>query len=153
MKVRKILFTFALFILSGTVLEASAGCRHGDHTFRCVEYLDNYDGDTFKVRIPSVHPLLGEEISIRITGIDAPEIRAEKACERQAAFRAQEALHDLLQRGGEITLKEVNRDKYFRVLAHVEVDGKDIGREMIRQGLAVPYDGGTRPDVNWCHRN
>ena len=46
--------------------------------FNNVKYVRNYDGDTVKVNIPEIPRLFGEEISVRIRGIDTPEIRERK---------------------------------------------------------------------------
>jgi micrococcal nuclease len=129
---------------------AYANCNHTADAFSCVKYVKNYDGDTLTVKIPSVHPLLGENISVRILGIDAPELRSDSPCERQMAQKAKEELKEILAEGGRIDLESIGRDKYFRVLAKVTVDGRDVADMMLRRGLAVPYDGGTRPETNWC---
>ena len=39
------------------------------------QIVDIYDGDTFKVDLPSQHPLFGADLSIRVFGIDTPEIK------------------------------------------------------------------------------
>jgi endonuclease YncB( thermonuclease family) len=52
--------------------------------------------------------------------------------------------------GKKIVLKNVWRDKYFRLLATVEVDGKSVGDELIKAGLAVKYDGLNKRPVKWC---
>ena len=119
----------------------------------CVKYVRNYDGDTLTVNIPAVHPLFGENISVRVLGIDAPELRSDDPCERQAADKAKQELKSLLVNAESITLRSIGRDKYFRVLATVDVDGEDVSEVLIRRGVAVPYDGGKHPSVNWCHRN
>lgn len=146
-------FSFLCFgLLFSAAHATAASCKHSNNTFNCVEFIDNYDGDTFTVRIPSVHPLFGEEISIRILGIDAPELRGTRNCEKREAEKAQKHLEEILKNSREISLKSVGRDKYFRVLAEVIADGRDVGRDMLNHGLAVPYEGGTRPDVDWCDR-
>ncbi len=42
-----------------------------------------------------------------------------------------------------------SRDKYFRIDARVLADGQDLADLLISQGLAVPYDGGTKT-ADWC---
>ena len=142
-----------LITLAFGSLQAQANCDHTKSIFRCVKFVKNYDGDTITVSIPSVHPLLGEKISVRVLGIDAPEMRSDDPCERQAAAKARDELTKMLEGADKINLRSIGRDKYFRVLAEVEVDGKDMAEEMIKSGLAVPYDGGAHPNINWCHRN
>lgn len=43
-----------------------------------------------------------------------------------------------------IVLKRMDRGKYFRIVANVEIDGRDLSRKLIPAGLARPYEGGTR---------
>jgi micrococcal nuclease len=47
-----------------------------------------------------------------------------------------------------IELKDIEREKYFRLLARVEVDGKDLGKQLVATSLARPYDGGGKQ--GWC---
>ena len=39
------------------------------------QVVDVYDGDTFKIDLPNMHPLFGDDISIRLFGVDTPEMR------------------------------------------------------------------------------
>lgn len=55
---------------------------HTHAQFSCVKYLKNYDGDTTTFEIPNVHPLIGQNISVRVRGIDTPEIRTKDKCEK-----------------------------------------------------------------------
>lgn len=114
-----------------------------------VVYLGNHDGDTFRVNIPDLPPLFGENISIRIRGVDTPELRGHCIEEKQLAQVARRELHHLLAHAERITLKEVGRDKYFRIVARVEADGEDVGERLLKRGLAIPYDGGHK-SVPWC---
>jgi len=45
-------------------------------------------------------------------------------------------------------LHNLGRDKYFRVLADVMIDGKNLTDLLIKKGLGKPYDGGTKS--SWC---
>lgn len=128
----------------------AANCVHGPNTFNCVEYLHNYDGDTLTVNIPSVHPLIGKQITVRLHGVDAPEMASSRACEKREAVRAQVFLQKWLSGARRINLRNVQRDKYFRVLADVEIDGALMSERLLDAGLAVPYDGGTKGNVDWC---
>jgi len=48
-----------------------------------------------------------------------------------------------------IKLLEPRRDKYFRILAKVMADGKEVAQELVSAGFAVPYNGqGKKKD--WC---
>ncbi|WP_177747688.1 thermonuclease family protein [Candidatus Avelusimicrobium fimicolum] len=50
----------------------------------------------------------------------------------------------LLKKGGKILLRNCGRDKYFRLLCDVKVNGQSLGEELIKAGHAIPYDGGTK---------
>lgn len=114
-----------------------------------VIFLGNHDGDTIRVDIPGVSPLFGENISVRVRGLDAPEIRAKCQKEKAMALEAKERVHQFLEQAKHIILKETGRDKYFRIVARVVADGVDVGDLLLNEGLAVPYDGG-RKDTSWC---
>lgn len=129
---------------------ASQNCEHTTNAFYCVQYLQNHDGDTITVRVHHVHPLLGERIPVRIDGIDAPEMYSPDICERVAAKRAQVLVSTRLRNAQRVDLVSLQRDKYFRILADVRADGESLAGILLMNGLAYPYDGGTKKKVNWC---
>jgi len=47
-----------------------------------------YDGDTFRVSIKIYPPIVGENIAIRVNGIDTPEIRGKYPSEKVLAIKA-----------------------------------------------------------------
>ena len=53
-----------------------------------------------------------------------------------------------MENAKKINLKNVDRGKYFRILADVEYDGKDLSSFLINNNFAVPYSGGIKS--NWC---
>lgn len=103
-----------------------------------------YDGDTFRCNIEGYPAIIGKNISIRIRGIDTPEIRGGEACEKKDARKIRDYVEKRLRSANTIMLKNVGRPKYFRLLADVVVDGVDIGQELITLGYAYEYDGGTK---------
>ena len=54
------------------------------------EVINVYDGDTFRVNIDEFPPIIGENIAIRILGIDTPEIKGNCQRERQLAIKARD---------------------------------------------------------------
>ena len=88
--------------------------------------LDVVDGDTIRL------DLSGSQETVRLVGINAPE-RGE--CLAQEAGRR---LNDLVA-GQEIELvpDRSDRDRYGRLLRYVEVDGVDVGAELVLSGLAL----------------
>lgn len=128
---------------------AQAGAAETYGNVEPVVYLHNYDGDTITVDLPGLPPLIGREIPVRINGINTPEIKGRCEHERQLARQAKGVVARVLSKAKRIVLVDVGRDKYFRIDAFVVADGVDVGAELIRRGLAVPYDGGTKTNP-WC---
>ncbi len=129
---------------------AFAGCEHSENAFRCVEYVRNYDGDTITFNIKGVHPIIGKNISLRVLGVDTPEIKGKSSCEKQKAKEAQAFVEKILRTAKQIELVNVQKDKYFRLLGDVHADGKSLREMLIGQGLAYKYDGGAKAQSNWC---
>jgi micrococcal nuclease len=108
-----------------------------------------YDGDTIFVTLPNVHPVFGANIGIRLNNIDTPEMTGDCAKEKDLANKAKERVTQLLPTGSEVTLQNVKRDKYFRVLADVYAQGIiSVNNTLLLEKLAVPYTGGEKYD--WC---
>ena len=145
----KLLVIIILSVFISQEVSAS-GCEHTDTTFKCVKYLKNYDADTVTFNIPNIHPLLGKKISIRVRGVDTPEKRGKLPCEKEASRIAQRLVQNLLKNAKTIELSQVGRDKYFRVLADVKFDGKNLKDILLKNKLAYPYFGGTKEKRNWC---
>ena len=105
-----------------------------------------YDGDTFTCDLEGLHPLIGERIGIRIRGIDTPEMNDDRPDIKSKAITARDYVHKRLVTAHKIILRNVERDKYFRILADVEVDGILLSRELLAKKLAKVYDGGTKTE-------
>lgn len=123
------LLLLALYLPS---LAQIPNCAHDAKTFRCVKYLKNYDGDTITVDIPDTHPLIGKNISVRVNGIDTPEKTGKKPCEKERAREAQKLTASLLKPALNIELRNLDRDKYFRILADVFFDNKPLSETLIK---------------------
>ena len=115
-----------------------------------------YDGDSITVasRLPyDSSPLY--RFSVRVLGIDCPEIRTKCKDEKQCAKMAKAHLKQLIM-NQKVKLDVHGTDKYGRVLADVEVFKDDqsinIAEEMIKNRYAVAYAGGKKtPPPNWLH--
>ena len=86
------------------------------------------DGDT--IRAPY-------GVKYRLMGFDAPETFQAK-CDAELALstRATERLKELLA-SGEVRIVESGKmDRYGRTLAHLTVNGRDVGGVLIGEGLA-----------------
>jgi endonuclease YncB( thermonuclease family) len=105
-----------------------------------------YDGDTIMVDIDQCPPIIGQGISVRIYGIDTPEIKSKNPQGAAIAKQARDYVQDLLKTAKVIELRNMQKDKYFRILAEVYADGQSIADLLRQKGYAVPYDGGTKQD-------
>ena len=112
-------------------------------------YVQNYDGDTITFNLPSLHPIIGEKISIRVNGIDTPEIKGKCEKEKYDAKQAKEMVADILKDAEQIVLRNMERGKYFRIAADVIVDGESLADVLVEAGVAVRYDGGKKIH-KWC---
>ncbi|MCW5211349.1 thermonuclease family protein [Desulfobulbus sp. TB] len=146
---KKTSFYFALlsFFLVSSPVAAKKQKSYGD--FTDVQFVRNYDGDTITVDIKDQHPLIGENIPIRVAGIDTPEIKGKCAQEKELAHEAKEVVYELFQHGRKVKLKNLRRGKYFRIIADVYVGRRNLANVLIKKGLAVRYDGGTK-GYDWC---
>ena len=78
-----------------------------------------YDGDTFRVNIDSLPPIVGKNIPIRVNGVDTPEIQGKCKYEKNLALKARDFVRAKLANAKEIKLTNLQRGKYFRVVANV----------------------------------
>jgi len=141
----RILFFLMLVAIA---LPANAALPDNFGSVTVDEVTSIYDADTFRVNIKGWPPIIGLRVPIRILGVDAPELRGKCDIEKDLARKARQHTVAALRAGKVIELHDMRRDKYFRILARVTIDGMDLGKDLIKQSLAVPYDGGTKP--NWC---
>jgi micrococcal nuclease len=139
---------FVLLVLSFLFLPShSLAKSFGDYNNAI--YVRNYDGDTITFNLPSLHPIIGEKISIRVNGIDTPEIRGKCEKETYDAKQAKKMVADILKNAEVIILKNMERGKYFRIAADVIVDGENLADMLIEAGVAIKYSGGKKTH-KWC---
>lgn len=120
-------------------------------SFKNVTYVSNYDGDTFTVNLTNLPGVFGAAIPVRVAHIDTAEIDSKNPCERASALLARSKLGSMLQVAKQVDLNNVKRDKYFRLLADVILDTNfNLAEYMLMFNLAVPYEGGSKPVVDWC---
>jgi endonuclease YncB( thermonuclease family) len=116
------------------------------------------DGDTINVR--------GITPNVRLVGFNTPETwRPSCTAERQVGERATARLSQLVRNASSIQFERVacscrpgtegtDRCNFGRLCGSLFVDGQDVGRTLIGEGLAVPYRCGRtscppRPQA-WC---
>lgn len=133
-------------IFLGLVMSCQAQENDLSQNFNKVSLASVYDGDTFRVHLACKYGVFCQTIPIRVRGVDCPEIRGGSAETKALAKQAKAFTKDFLK-GGKILLRNCGRDKYFRLLCDVKVNGKNLGQELLKAGHAVPYDGGTKIPV------
>lgn len=145
LKVRYI--CISLFFISSLIIQAKT---YYDN-ITDFEIVKVRDGDTFVINVKNIPDVFGEEIAVRIRGIDTPELNDEREDIRKISIQAKEELERLLYSGKKVILYDLGRDKYFRLLASVKVGDIDIAEYMtltvgrrLERGLAKEYDGGKK---------
>ena len=109
-----------------------------------------YDGDTITVatKLPYENSPY-YRFSVRLKGIDCPEIKTKNKDEQECAILARDFLRDLLM-DKMVVLKDVELEKYGRILAYVYYEDQHVSDMLCENRLAVKYDGGTKQcPTNW----
>lgn len=114
---------------------------YDDHV-KC-EIIAVYDGDTVRVNIPSYPKIIGENIRVRLKGINTDEMGDDDAADKAGDF-----VREKVASGKKIELRKISRDKFFRILAELWIDNKNIADELLEAGLAKPWNGqGIKPTI------
>ena len=109
-----------------------------------------YDGDTITVAayLPESNKRV-YKFSIRLRGIDSPELRGSSATEKKHAIVARDALSKRIL-DQYVNIKNVSTEKYGRLLADVYFEETNMNDWMVSNNYAVEYDGGTKHrDKSW----
>ncbi len=103
-----------------------------------VSVTEVHDGDTLTIRTKSLLGVTLATEKVRLTGIDAPEIKQEPW-----GRRAKKHLKKLVNESGGVVYIEYDfdrRDKHGRILAYLwDKKGRMINEKMIEDGYAVIY--------------
>ena len=126
----------------------------------CVPFVPNivagkvikvYDGDTITVASRLYHGAPIYRFSVRLNGIDTPEMKSKDEEEKNCAHVAREALRQRID-GRIVELKNTSMEKYGRILADVYLGDENMNMWMLSEGYALPYDGGTKTKPeSWDH--
>ena len=112
--------------------------------FTTAKVVKVYDGDTITVATP-LHfdnsPIY--RFSVRLRGIDCPEIRTKNDNEKTCGKKAKQIMMDQVL-NKVVTFENVDYDKYGRILADVFINGVNITQTLLEQRLAVEYNGGKK---------
>jgi len=126
--------------------------RKSCYNFRVTKINRVVDGDTIDVTIDLGFDLYKKE-RVRVAGIDTPEKRTrdleEKALGIDATNWLKGTLEDTIKGDNELTIRtelKGGMGKYGRLLGWLYVGEDDISlnEQMIKEGYAWEYDGGTK---------
>ena len=126
--------------------------RKSCYNFRVVKIDKVVDGDTIDVTIDLGFDLYKKE-RVRIAGVDTPEKKTrdleEKALGLDATYWMKKQLEDTIAGDEELIIRtelKGGTGKYGRLLGwlYVGEDNVSLNEQMITEGYAWSYDGGTK---------
>lgn len=129
---KQILLLLGLFLLCGCSTPQPERLYPDVKVSRLLRIID---GDTFRCDIDEHSAIAGKNISIRLRGINTPELRSRNEDERKSANLEKQRLSDLLNNARVIELRNIDRDKYFRIDADIYIDGEPLLPKLNQQYL------------------
>ena len=132
--------------------EMTPPSRKSCYNFRVTEIKKVLDGDTIDVIIDLGFDLAKTE-RVRIAGVDTPEKRTRNLEEKALGIDATEWLKDKLEGAidgdDDLVIRTElvgGAGKYGRLLGWLYIGDSDLSlnEQMITEGYAWPYDGGTK---------
>jgi len=97
-----------------------------------------YDGDTITVDIDLGFNLWLHNEKLRLSGINAPEIRTKNKDEKKRGFMARDYLKSIIDQK-QILIKTLRdkKGKYGRYIAEIYYKGENINDKLVKNGYAV----------------
>ena len=137
---------FPFLLLSLSVTPAYA-CETGIYALSSVRVID---GDTIKADVELGLGLVLRGRTIRLQGIDSPEVRGVGAEEKEAGLKARDFLKQRLDKAGTLTVRLKpgagkvgsrrgggSSDKYGRLIGVLYADGANLNELLVSSGMAV----------------
>jgi len=103
------------------------------------------DGDTMDVTLDLGFDILYNN-RIRLYGINTPESRTRDLEEKKLGLAAKDRVKELCPVGSSVIIKTTKegRGKYGRILGEIFVGDVNINQQLVAEGHAVEYFGGSR---------
>ena len=149
MSFQRLTILLVALLLTNNGLANPFSAKTGYGTISNVIFHSCYDGDTCTFTLPGLHPVIGDKVKVRLAGIDTPEIRGKCEQERKRAKVAKLRLNNILKTAKKIEIRNIDRGKYFRIVAEIWVDGRNVNQVLINENLAVRYFG-RKKVADWC---
>jgi len=104
-----------------------------------------YDGDTIHVVFKMPNSSECHKWVIRLMGIDTPEMKSKNVAEKAKAVQSRDFLKGKIL-DKVVILDCLEFDKYGRLLGNIFLEGEEqsLSQQMIANGHAKAYDGGTK---------
>jgi len=103
---------------------------------KCIRVID---GDTIVAEVD-----LGfntyTKVSVRLEGIDAPEVRTRNLEEKQRGLASKKYLEDVFSIEKDFILESKELDKYGRCLGVIYLGDVNVNEEMVEEGMAQVYE-------------
>ena len=131
---RMLLVLFGILLLAGCAIHPQTQDKLYPDV-KVSRLLRVIDGDTFACDIDEHSAIAGKNISIRLRGINTPELKSRDPEERKSANLEKQRLSGLLNNARVIELRNIDRDKYFRIDADVYIDGEPLLPKLNQQYL------------------
>lgn len=122
---------------------ADAGCLSPTDQTITLRYI--HDGDTVK---------RADGESLRLIGLDTPELGRDDRPAEDGARRARERLRAIVANADTLRVRygKERRDHYGRLLGHLYADGVNVQAELLRAGLATPLTIAPNLGHRDCYR-
>lgn len=145
-KVGKLLLAILLICLVVYIQSLEQSSAAGVRILRVI------DGDTVEIEADYLPPELGKKLLVRIVGVDTPEkgFRAKCNQEDSLSLKAKLFTEQAVRNAKTIDLKIKSWDKYGgRILGEIIIDGKSLSDMLIKNRLAISYNGEQKTH-DWC---
>lgn len=136
-----------LLLLAALLFSIPAGAKDKTYGSAIATVSSVHDGDTITVNVEDWPTVIGEKVGVRVYGIDTREMK-------DGGNVAKQFVKSLIPDGSEVLLSDIQRDKYFRILARIGYNCKgiktkqpicqDLSTTLLEQKYAVPYFGATK---------
>jgi len=115
------------------------------------------DGDTVDVDLDLGFSVILKKQRVRLAGINTPESRTRDLPQKKYGLAAKYRLKELLAEDFPLTIKiSINkkaRGKYGRILGTLWKGDTNINQQLVDEGHAIEYYGGTKQTIRWWEHN
>lgn len=103
-----------------------------------VEVIRVIDGDTVRVNVDMGYGIKKED-SLRLCGVNTPELKSKVARDKKRALEAKEHLKNRLLNAKRVLFAYIKQGKFGRPVGILIADGKNLNQEILDLKLGVPF--------------